>query len=151
MVDSTTKWLRELKENVSSSTWFKDHSLVFTDTAQLGSKHIEVTEEEKAMFLQRVYCPYLQSVIDHIKVRMESSNLISSMSLFDPHHLPDIEEQLSDYYMEKMRTLINFYSVAQRVKLDEDEGMSQPDIDAEEIESEGSYFGELFSCNTRSL
>ena len=77
---------------------------------KLADKQVEL--QEKAMFLQRVYCPYLQSVIDHIKVRMESSDLISSMSLFDPHHLPDIEEQLSDYDMEKMRTLINFYSVA---------------------------------------
>ena len=45
MVDITTKRMKELKENVSS-TWFKDHSLVFTHTAQLGPKHSVVTEEE---------------------------------------------------------------------------------------------------------
>ena len=135
MVDSTTKRLKELKEDVNSSTWFKDHSLVFTDTAQLGSRSIVVTEEEKSVFLHKVYRPYLQSVIDHITARMESNDLISSMSVFDPRHLPDTEEELSDYGMEKMRTLINYYSVAQRVKLNEDEGVSQPDIDAEETES----------------
>ena len=81
MVDSTTKWLVELKENVSSTTWFKDHSLVFSDPDQLGAKTIAVTEEEKATFLQKVYCPYLQSVIDHINQRMESTDPISSMSI----------------------------------------------------------------------
>jgi len=140
MVDSTTKRLKELKEDVNSSTWFKDHSLVFTDTAQLGSRSIVVTEEEKSVFLHKVYRPYLQSVIDHITARMESNDLISSMSVFDPRHLPDTEEELSDYGMEKMRTLINYYSVAQRVKLNEDEGVSQPDIDAEETESEWKLF-----------
>ena len=33
MVESTTKRLRELKNDAGSSTWFKDHSLVFTDAA----------------------------------------------------------------------------------------------------------------------
>ncbi len=138
MVDCTTKRLVELKENVNSSTWFKDHSLVFTDAAQLGAKNIMVTEEEKAVFLQKVYRPYLQSVVDHINARMQSTDLISSMSVFDPRHLPDTEEELADldYGMEKIRTLINFYSVAQRAEFDGDEGVSQPDIDAEDTESE---------------
>ena len=51
MADSTTKWLKELKEMVSTSTWFKDHPLVFTDNLQLGAREIVVTEEEKAGFL----------------------------------------------------------------------------------------------------
>ena len=77
VVDSTTKQLKEMKD-VSSSTWFKDHSMVFTDTAQLGSRNILVREEDKSAFLQKVYRqPYLQSVIDHINVRMESNDLIS--------------------------------------------------------------------------
>ena len=46
MVESTTKRLRELKNDASSSTWFKDHSLVFTDAAQLGGRNIAVTDEE---------------------------------------------------------------------------------------------------------
>ena len=132
MVDSTTKRLKEMKD-VSSSTWFKDHSMVFTDTAQLGSRNIVVKEEDKSAFLRKVYCPYLQSVIDHINARMESNDLISSMSVFDPRHLPDTEKELSNYGMEKIRTLLNFYGVTQ-------EGMSQPDIDAEETESEWKLF-----------
>ena len=147
MVDSTTKRLMELKEDVNSSTWFKAHSLVFTDTAKLGSKHIE---EEKSAFHHKVYRPYLQSVIDHITARMESNDLISSMSVFDPRHLPDTEEELSDYSMEKMRTLINFYSVAQRVEVNEDEGVSQPDIDAEETESEWRLFRRVIFVQYKS-
>ena len=140
MVSSTTKWLMELKEDVNTSTWFKDHPLVFTDDTQLGAKHIVVTEDEKAAFLQDVYRPHLQSVIDHINGRMESNDLISSMSVFDPRHLPDTEDKLPDYGIEKMKMLINFYSVAQRVQLNGGEGVSQPDIDAEETESEWKLF-----------
>ena len=44
MVESTTKTLMELKENVNSSTWFKDHSLVFTDAKQLRAKNVVVTD-----------------------------------------------------------------------------------------------------------
>lgn len=50
MVDSTTKWLKD----VNSSTWFKDHSSVFTDIAQLGSKSIVVTQVEKSVSSQGV-------------------------------------------------------------------------------------------------
>ena len=75
MVDSTTNLLMELKENEHSSTWFKDHSLVFTDRAQLGSKHIIVMEEEITVFLRKVSRLYLQSLIDHVNVRMESNGL----------------------------------------------------------------------------
>ena len=39
-----------------------------------------------------------------------------------------------------MRTLINFYSIAQSVKFGGQEGESQPDIEAEETESEWKLF-----------
>ena len=48
MVESTTQRLKELKENIDSSTWFKDHCAVFTDPSQLGAKDIDVTESMKA-------------------------------------------------------------------------------------------------------
>ena len=66
MVESTTKRLKELKErkelkeSTNSSTWFKDHCLVFSDPAQLGVKEIEITDAMKADFLRKVYRPYLQ-------------------------------------------------------------------------------------------
>ena len=107
MVESTIKRLRELKNHTSSSTWFKDHSLVFTDAVQLGERNIAVTDEEKAASVEKVYHPYLQCVIDHINGRMESTELISFMSVFEPRHLPD-EEDLSNYSMEKMKALIKF-------------------------------------------
>ena len=143
MVDSTTKRLKEQKERVSSSTWFKDHSLVFTDNLQLGAKKIVVTEEEKAGFLQKVYRPYLQSVIDHINGRMESTDFLSSMSVFDPRHLPNSEERLNNYGEEKIRILIDFYGIAQRAYFDGDEAFSQPDIDPEKTEAEWKLFQQL--------
>ena len=139
MVESTTKRLMELKEDVNTSTWFKNHSSVFTDDAQLGAKNIVVTEEEKNLFLHKVYRPYMQSVVDHINRRMESTDLISAMSVFDPRHLPT-EDKLAGYGIEKIRTLINFYSVAQRIQFQGEVGISQPDIDAEDTESEWKLF-----------
>ena len=88
MVERTTKRLMELKENINTGTWFKNHSSVFSDDAQLGAKNIVVTEEEKSLFLHKVYRPYVQSVVVLINRRMESPDLISAMSIFDPRHLP---------------------------------------------------------------
>ena len=141
MVNSTTERLTEIKENVNSTTWFKNHSLVFTDDTQLGGKNIVIMEEEKIQFLQTVYRPYIQSVIDHIRNRMECTDLVSAMSVFDPRHLPKTELQLSpNYGMEKLKMLINYYSVIQHVNFGDDEGISQPDIDGEETEAEWKLF-----------
>ena len=63
MVENTTKQLMELKENVKSSTWFKNHSSLFTDDAQLGAKNTVVTEEEKNLFLHKVYRPYCKVLL----------------------------------------------------------------------------------------
>ena len=143
MVHSTTKQLKELKERVSSSTWFKDHLLVFTDNSQLGAKKTVITEEEKTGFLQKVYRPYLQSVIDHINGRMESTDFLSSMYVFDPRHCPNSEERLNNYGEEKIRILIDFYGIAQRAYFDGDEAFSQPDIDPEYTEAEWKLFRQL--------
>ena len=142
MVDCTTKWLKELKESLKSSTWFKDHSLVFSDPTQLGMKEIEVTAVKKTYFEQNVYRPYLQSVIDHINGRMESTDLISSMSVFDPRQLPGTEKELteSDYGIEKMKNLTSFYGCVQKITFDGKEGLSTPDIDPEDTESEWKLF-----------
>lgn len=51
MVDCTIKRLMEMKENVDTTTWFKDHSLVFSDADQLGNRNIVVTNE--APFFKR--------------------------------------------------------------------------------------------------
>ena len=97
-----------------------------------------------------MYRPYLQSVIDHINGKMESTDLISFMSVFDPRHLPDKEEELSHYGMEKITTLINFYGVAQRVHFSGVEGVSQPDIDAEETESGWKLFWRVIFVQYKS-
>ena len=74
---------------------------MFTDNSQLGAKKIVVTEEEKAGFLQNVYRSYLQSVIDHISGRMESTDFLSSVSAFDPRHLPNSENDWTIMVKEK--------------------------------------------------
>ena len=43
-VQSTTKKLRELKDDASSSTWSKDNSMVFTGPVQLGVRNTAVTD-----------------------------------------------------------------------------------------------------------
>ena len=78
---------------------------VFTDTSLLESRKIVVKNEEKVSFLQRLYQAYIQSVIDHIYARVESTDFILSMSVFHPRHLPKREEELSTYGMEKIKVL----------------------------------------------
>ena len=143
MVESTIKRLKELKEDTDTTTWFKDHSTVFTDPAQLGEKSIAVPETMKTHFLQEVYHPYLQSVIDHIRGRIECTDLISSLAVFDPHHLPEDEDNLRDYGTDKIKTLIAFYGSVQEVQFDGKKGVSQPDIDQEDTESEWKLFRRL--------
>ena len=89
-------------------------------------------EEEKSEFLYKLYRPYIQSVIDHNNVRVESTELISAI----PRLLPGTEEELSEYGMEQIKTLTEFYSVEQGINVGGDEGISQPDIEAKETESE---------------
>ena len=143
MVESTTQRLKELKESTDSSTWFKDHCAVFTDPSQLGARYIDLTKSMKTQFLQKVYRPYIQSVIDHISGRLESTDFISSMSVFDPRHLPNDEDKLSKYGIEKIKTLTDFYGCVQEVHFDGNKGVSKPDIDPKDTESEWKLFRRL--------
>ena len=141
--------LKKLKESPKSSTWFKDHCLVFSDPTQLGTKEIEVTDVMKADFQQNVYRPYLQSVIDG---RTESTHLISPMSVFDPRQLPSTEKELSDsdYGMEKMKIYCFSMVVFKKLLLME-ERFSTPDVDPEETESEWKLFRRvIFVCHRGS-
>ena len=104
MVSGTIKRLQELKEHPATSTWFKDHLKVFTETNQSSLQDVSVSEADKTSFLSQIY-----HVIDRISSRMESSDIFSAFSLFDPIHLPDSEESLSTYGMEKLCTLTDFY------------------------------------------
>ena len=73
---------------------------------------------------------------------MESTDLISSMSVFDPRHLPDDENDLTelDYGTENIKTLTSFYGCVQKVHFNGTEEISQPDIDSEDTESEWKLF-----------
>ena len=99
-----------------------------------------MTEEHKSEFLRSTYHPYIQSVIDHTSSTMGSADLISAASVFDPHHLPATEKELSDYGMDKIAKLTDFYGVAQKVNFDGQEGESDPDVDPDDTEAECKLF-----------
>ena len=94
-----------------SSTWFKDHSAV--KIIQLFSaeelKESEIEDVTLDRFNDTVYCPYIQSVIDHISKRMETSDTFSAFSVFDPCHLPSSEGNLCSYGTSSLRNLTTFY------------------------------------------
>jgi len=148
MVKSTTQRLKELKENVNTSTWFKDHCAVFTDPSQLGMRNIDLSEALKTQFLQCVYRPYIQSVIDHISGRLESTDLISSMSVFDPRHLPSDEEKLSDYGTEKIETLSTMV-VPKKYTLMEPQVCHNQILTSKTQSLSGSFFVTFYLHNTR--
>ncbi len=54
MVESTLDRLKEVKENTTTTTWFKDHCAVFTDSMQLGDRNYEITDTMKTQFVQNV-------------------------------------------------------------------------------------------------
>ena len=97
MVETTISRLQELKDNPSTSTWFIEHDNVFSDPNQLGDYNIVPTEAEKGQFMARIFKPYIQSVIDNITKRLESSELYSCFSIFDPKLLPKNAADLSEY------------------------------------------------------
>ena len=71
---------------------------------------------------------------------MESSGLFSAFSIFDPAHLPDSEDSLSSYGLEKLCTIISFYGHVQKVSFDGSTGLSTPDVDPEATEAEWKFF-----------
>ena len=69
MVKGTLTRLVELKEHPGSSTWFKDHTTVFSNQAALGNRNIVVIQADEDNFSAKVYRPYIQTVIDHEIIR----------------------------------------------------------------------------------
>ncbi len=89
MVESTISRLKELKEYLTSSTWFNDLTSVF---AKLGDSEISYVDQES--FIRKVYRPYIQGVIDHISTRLKASDTLSAFSLVDPRNSPSSEDCL---------------------------------------------------------
>ena len=106
--------------------------------------------DEKVSFLSKVYRPYIQSVIDHISNRMESCDIFSAFSIFDPVHIPDSEESLSLYGLEKLCTLTTFYGSEQKVFFEGSTGLSTPDVDPEQAEAEWKIFRRIIYTEYRS-
>ena len=149
MVQTTVARLVELKESPLSSTWFKDHTAVFSDVAAFGNRNITISEDEKQSFTSKIYCPYIQSVINHITSRMDSSDIYSAFSIFDPSHLPK-NDSLSSYGNDKLHTLTNFYGSPQQITFDGQTKLSTPDVVAEETEAEWKIFRRILSTNFSS-
>ena len=89
-------------------------------------------------------------MIDHISSRMESSDIFSAFSIFDPIHLPDSEEFLSTYGMEKLRTLTDFYGKEQTLSFEGNAGVSKPDVDPDQAEAEWKIFHRIRFTQHRS-
>lgn len=152
LVDSTLSRLIELKEDPSSTTWFKDHKNVFTDPNLLGERDIEfvISDEQEQQFIMHIYRPYIQSVIDRISSRLKSSDLVSAFSIFDPRHLPEKEEELATYGEETLKQLTDFYGKEQRATYEDKTGVSHPDIVAEQAEAEWKIFRRVMFVQFRS-
>ena len=149
MVQTTISRLRELKDHPSSSTWFKDHSLVFSDPKQLGQLKVQITESDRKFFIQRVYNPYIQSVIDQTS-RMPSSDVFLAFSIFNPLNLPKEEKDLSMYGSEKLNVLTSFYGMPQTITFQSTTGTSVPDVDPEQTEAEWKIFRRLMFTKLKS-
>ena len=80
----------------------------------------------------------------------EWGQLISyQQHVFDPHHLPATEEELSDYGMDKIAKLTDFYGIAQKVNFDGQEGEYQSlMLILMTQKRSGNCFVGLFSSNT---
>ena len=143
MVQSTVDALKELKDNPTHSTWFKDHSTVFSDPNKLGHLDIAISESTKESFMRNIYKPYIQSVVDHISAKMKSSDVLSAFSLFNPCHLPEKEDDLSEYGSEKLSTLRSFYGTPQIVTFESKTGHSVPNVRTEQIDVEWKIFRRL--------
>ena len=150
LVDGTLSRLKELKENPNSSTWFKYHKTVFTDSKLLGERNIVISEEQEQQFTMQIYRPYIQSVIDRTSSRLKSSDLVSAFSIFDPRHLPGKEEELSTYGVETLQKLTDFYGKEQRVTYEDKTGVSHPDVNAEQAEAEWKIFRRVMFVQFRS-
>ena len=61
MVESTIKRLREFKESPATSTWFKDHAAVFTQSTH-PKFQVTISEVEKVSFLSKVYIGLISRV-----------------------------------------------------------------------------------------
>ena len=89
MVESTTKRLMELKENVNTCTWFKNHSSVFTDDVQLGAKKLWSQRKKRTCF-------FTWSTIRTCKVLLTtligwSLQLLSLLCLFLIHDISQLK------------------------------------------------------------
>ena len=79
-------------------------------------------------------------MIDRISKRLKSSDVYSYFSLFDPHLLPENEDDLSTYGMSKLQTLIEFYGREQCVTFEGETNVSTPDVEEDNAKAEWKFF-----------
>lgn len=81
MVESTLKRLKELKEDTDTTTWFKDHSTVFTDPAQLGEKIINVYLLPSMVVCKK--CNLMKSKVFHSLILTQKAQNLSGSFFAD--------------------------------------------------------------------
>jgi hypothetical protein len=72
------------------------------------------------------------------------------MAVFDPRHLPDDEDNLSDSGTDKINILTAFYGFVQEEHFCGKKGVSQADIDPEDTESEWKRFSRFMLMQRKS-
>ena len=89
-------------------------------------------------------------MIDRISKRLKSSDVYPCFPLFDPHLLPENEDDLSTYGMSKLQTLIEFYGREQRVTFEGETNVSTPDVEEDNAKAEWKFFTECFIRSSRN-
>ena len=97
---------------------------------------------ENPSFMEYIILTF-QSVIDHITSRMQSSDVFSAFSIFNPLCLSNEEQDLSMYGSEQLNILTSFYGMPHTISFKSTTGSSIPDVDPEQTEAEWKMFRRL--------
>ena len=119
----------------------------FFRSSTLGNRNIVVSQANEDNFSDKVYRPYIQSIIDHITSRLRSSDVFSAFAIFNPSNLPKTEDSLPLYGEEKLQILTNFYGTPQSVTFKRQTKLSVPDLDDQQTEAQWKIFRRILFTN----
>ena len=76
-------------------------------------------------FSSRVHYPFLVAVIDHLRNRFPTMELLEAFSIFKPHSLPASDaDELGTYSDDKLEVLLGHYS-GTALELDREQAMAE--------------------------
>lgn len=103
-VKSTLKRWRTIHQALLQKLYF---SCIFFNQEQLGPYNGVITDSNKDSFISKIY---KLSAIDHIiQSRMVSSCIILAYSLLNFQQLPKKEDDLTVFWLEKVKIRTDFY------------------------------------------